>query len=476
MTAKVRKKTVKKLGYERKSGWEMLDDKRREEMEELSRRYLDFLRRVKTEREAVRYFRQRAEEAGFKNLEEVEKLEVGDKVYSVNREKNIYLAKIGKEPLSKGVNIVAAHVDSPRLDLKQVPLYEDSTTSLALLRTHYYGGIKKYQWVSTPLALHGKVILADGSDVEVTIGEEEGDPVFAVPDLLPHLAGKKQYDRKTREAVKGEELQILVGSEPVKDEKVKKKVKENILRILHERYGMVEEDFISAELEAVPADRPREVGLDRSMIGGYGQDDRICSFTAFEAILSAELGERTQVVALVDKEEIGSEGSTGMKANYIEVFLSELLAKAEGEAGYRRALQTLSRSSAISADVNAAVNPIFKDVHEVQNAALLGRGVVVTKFTGSGGKYSANDATAEFVGFIRRLLNSASIPWQTGELGRVDEGGGGTIAKFLAEYSMDVIDMGPGLLAMHSPFEISSKVDLLSSYLAYREFLSSKPQ
>ncbi|MCD6110241.1 MAG: aminopeptidase [Thermoplasmata archaeon] len=476
MTAKVRKKTVKKLGYERKSGWEMLDDKRREEMEELSRRYLDFLRRVKTEREAVRYFRQRAEEAGFKNLEEVEKLEVGDKVYSVNREKNIYLAKIGKEPLSKGVNIVAAHVDSPRLDLKQVPLYEDSTTSLALLRTHYYGGIKKYQWVSTPLALHGKVILADGSDVEVTIGEEEGDPVFAVPDLLPHLAGKKQYDRKTREAVKGEELQILVGSEPVKDEKVKKKVKENILRVLHERYGMVEEDFISAELEAVPADRPREVGLDRSMIGGYGQDDRICSFTAFEAILSAELGERTQVVALVDKEEIGSEGSTGMKANYIEVFLSELLAKAEGEAGYRRALQTLSRSSAISADVNAAVNPIFKDVHEVQNAALLGRGVVVTKFTGSGGKYSANDATAEFVGFIRRLLNSASIPWQTGELGRVDEGGGGTIAKFLAEYSMDVIDMGPGLLAMHSPFEISSKVDLLSSYLAYREFLSSKPQ
>ncbi|HDD60728.1 MAG TPA: aminopeptidase [Euryarchaeota archaeon] len=476
MTAKVRKKTVKKLGYERKSGWEMLDDKRREEMEELSRRYLDFLRRVKTEREAVRYFRQRAEEAGFKNLEEVEKLEVGDKVYSVNREKNIYLAKIGKEPLSKGVNIVAAHVDSPRLDLKQVPLYEDSTTSLALLRTHYYGGIKKYQWVSTPLALHGKVILADGSDVEVTIGEEEGDPVFAVPDLLPHLAGKKQYDRKTREAVKGEELQILVGSEPVKDEKVKKKVKENILRILHERYGMVEEDFISAELEAVPADRPREVGLDRSMIGGYGQDDRICSFTAFEAILSAELGERTQVVALVDKEEIGSEGSTGMKANYIEVFLSELLAKAEGEAGYRRALQTLSRSSAISADVNAAVNPIFKDVHEVQNAALLGRGVVVTKFTGSGGKYSANDATAEFVGFIRRLLNSASIPWQTGELGRVDEGGGGTIAKFLAEYSMDVIDMGPGLLAMNSPFEISSKVDLLSSYLAYREFLSSKPQ
>lgn len=476
MTAKVRKKTVKKLGYERKSGWEMLDDKRREEMEELSRRYLDFLRRVKTEREAVRYFRQRAEEAGFKNLEEVEKLEVGDKVYSVNREKNIYLAKIGKEPLSKGVNIVAAHVDSPRLDLKQVPLYEDSTTSLALLRTHYYGGIKKYQWVSTPLALHGKVILADGSDVEVTIGEEEGDPVFAVPDLLPHLAGKKQYDRKTREAVKGEELQILVGSEPVKDEKVKKKVKENILRILHERYGMVEEDFISAELEAVPVDRPREVGLDRSMIGGYGQDDRICSFTAFEAILSAELGERTQVVALVDKEEIGSEGSTGMKANYIEVFLSELLAKAEGEAGYRRALQTLSRSSAISADVNAAVNPIFKDVHEVQNAALLGRGVVVTKFTGSGGKYSANDATAEFVGFIRRLLNSASIPWQTGELGRVDEGGGGTIAKFLAEYSMDVIDMGPGLLAMHSPFEISSKVDLLSSYLAYREFLSSKPQ
>jgi len=315
MTAKVRKKTVKKLGYERKSGWEMLDDKRREEMEELSRRYLDFLRRVKTEREAVRYFRQRAEEAGFKNLEEVEKLEVGDKVYSVNREKNIYLAKIGKEPLSKGVNIVAAHVDSPRLDLKQVPLYEDSTTSLALLRTHYYGGIKKYQWVSTPLALHGKVILADGSDVEVTIGEEEGDPVFAVPDLLPHLAGKKQYDRKTREAVKGEELQILVGSEPVKDEKVKKKVKENILRILHERYGMVEEDFISAELEAVPAesaeleavpaDRPREVGLDRSMIGGYGQDDRICSFTAFEAILSAELGERTQVVALVDKDPSG---------------------------------------------------------------------------------------------------------------------------------------------------------------------------
>ncbi|MCD6383712.1 MAG: aminopeptidase, partial [Thermoplasmata archaeon] len=404
-----KKKLAKELGYERTSGWGKITLKKRKEMESLSERYIRFLSEVKTEREAVKYLVERAKEAGFKDLEKVKSLKPGDRVYAVNREKNLYLAKIGDGPLTEGVNIVAAHLDAPRLDLKQVPLYEDSTTHLALFRTHYYGGIKKYQWVSTPLSLHGKVILSDGKEVEICIGEEEGDPVLTIPDLLPHLARKKQGERKTNDAVKGEELQILVGSEPVKDKGVKKKVKEMILRILHERYGMVEEDFISAELEAVPAGPAREVGLDRSMIGGYGQDDRICSYTAFEAILSSEKGRRTQVVALVDKEEIGSDGPTGMKSNFIEVFIAEILAKLQGRADYREALNTLRRSMAISADVNAAVNPIFKDVHEVQNAALLGHGVVVTKFTGSGGKYSANDATAEFVGYVRRILNASSI-------------------------------------------------------------------
>jgi len=463
-------KLEEKLLYKEEMIWEGLSKKDEKAVVAFSEGYKDFLTRGKGIREVARLIVDAAEKAGFKELSKVKGAKPGTKVYLVNRGKGLAMAVIGKRPLTEGINVVASHIDAPRLDLKQKPLYEDGATKLALLRTHYYGGIKKYQWASRPLALHGSVVLANGKTVDIAIGEEPGDPVFTVPDLLPHLWRQSQGGRKAPDTIKGEELSILVASKPVDDEKAKEKVKLAVLDHLNRAYGMVEEDFVSAEVEAVPAGAARDVGLDRSMVGAYGQDDRVCAYTCLQAILGVKVPERTAVAVFVDKEEIGSDSNTGIKSRFFQNFVGDLLALSD--AGYPDSAlrRTLASSKCLSSDVNAGINPLFKDVHEAQNAALVGRGIVITKFTGSGGKYTANDATAEYIGEIRRMLNKAKVPWQYGALGKVDEGGGGTVAKFLAELDMDVIDAGTALISMHSPFEISSKVDVWSTFRAFEEF------
>lgn len=467
-------KLEEKLLYKEEMIWEGLSKKDEKAVVAFSEGYKDFLTRGKGIREVARLIVDAAEKAGFKELSKVKGAKPGTKVYLVNRGKGLAMAVLGKRPLTEGINVVASHIDAPRLDLKQKPLYEDGATKLALLRTHYYGGIKKYQWASRPLALHGSVVLANGKTVDIAIGEEPGDPVFTVPDLLPHLWRQSQSGRKATDTIKGEELSILVASKPVDDEKAKEKVKLAVLDHLNKAYGMVEEDFVSAEVEAVPAGAARDVGLDRSMVGAYGQDDRVCAYTCLQAILGVKVPERTAVAVFVDKEEIGSDSNTGIKSRFFQNFVGDLLALSD--AGYPDSAlrRTLASSKCLSSDVNAGINPLFKDVHEAQNAALVGRGIVITKFTGSGGKYTANDATAEYIGEIRRMLNKAKVPWQYGALGKVDEGGGGTVAKFLAELDMDVIDAGTALISMHSPFEISSKVDVWSTFRAFEEFYKLK--
>ena len=378
---------------------------------------------------------------------------------------------VGKEEIEKGVNFVVSHADVPRLDLKGNPLYED--TELAMMKTHYYGGIKKYQWVSIPLALHGVVILENGDKVDISIGEDENDPVFTIPDILPHLARKVQGERKAADVIKGEELNIIIGSIPssIEDKEIKEKVKYAVLEKLNERYGMVEEDFISAELQIVPAFKAKDVGLDRGIVGAYGHDDRICGYTSLRAILDLEeIPNKTAICFIVDKEEIGSSGSTGLESNYLEYFMADIINKVNGEYNEINLKKTLWNSKALSADVNDAINPMFKEVHDSLNAAKLGYGIVVTKYTGSGGKYSSNDADAEFVHEIRTLLNKNNITWQIGMLGKVDEGGGGTVAKYLANFGIRTIDVGPALLAMHSPFELASKFDIYETYISYKVF------
>ncbi|MGL6168958.1 MAG: aminopeptidase [Fusobacteriaceae bacterium] len=425
----------------------------------------------KTEREYVRYAIEIAEKNGFVNAETKEQLVPGDKVFYVNREKNVVLAVIGENPITEGLNYVVSHIDSPRIDLKQNPLYEE--LELAYMKTHYYGGIKKYQWASIPLSLHGVVILANGEKKDIVIGEGEDDPVFTIPDLLPHLAANFQGERKTSEVIKGEELQIIVGTIPtlIKDSDVKELIKYAVLEELNKAYGMIEEDFISAEFQLVPAFKAKDVGLDRSLIGAYGQDDRICAYTSLKAILDLDgIPKKTAVTFLADKEETGSNGSTGLQSNYLEYFTSDLINRVKGNYSDLDLRKALWNSNALSSDVNAAMDPIFKGVHEAQNAAKLNYGIVVTKFTGSRGKSSTNDADAEYVWSIRNLLNKNGIIWQTGELGRVDEGGGGTVAMFLAQVGIKTIDVGPALLAMHSPFEVSSKLDIYETYRTYKVF------
>lgn len=463
-------KLEEKLLYKEEMIWEGLTKKDEKAVMAFSEGYKDFLTRGKGIREVARLIVGAAEGAGFREMSKVKGAKPGTKVYLVNRGKGLAMAVIGKRPLTEGINVVASHIDAPRLDLKQKPLYEDGATKLALLRTHYYGGIKKYQWASRPLALHGSVVLANGKTVDIAIGEEPGDPVFTVPDLLPHLWRQSQGGRKAPDTIKGEELSILVASRPVDDEKAKEKVKLAVLDHLNRAYGMVEEDFVSAEVEAVPAGPARDVGLDRSMVGAYGQDDRVCAYTCLQAILGVKVPDRTAVAVFVDKEEIGSDSNTGIKSRFFQNFVGDLLALSDPGYADSALRRTLASSKCLSSDVNAGINPLFKDVHEPQNAALIGRGIVITKFTGSGGKYTANDATAEYVGEVRRMLNKAKVPWQYGALGKVDEGGGGTVAKFLAELDMDVIDAGTALISMHSPFEISSKVDVWSTFRAFEEF------
>lgn len=449
-----------------KNGYEVLGDKYNKQISDFSEGYKKFLDEAKTEREAVAYSLKQLKNKGFEPLDLEKPLKPGDKVYAVNRGKSIMAAVIGNEPMTVGTNIIAAHIDAPRIDLKQNPLYEDM--EIAFFKTHYYGGIKKYQWTTIPLALHGIIIRADGSKLEVKIGESPEDPIFTITDLLPHLA-KDQMDKKLGEGIAGESLNIVIGSRPGDFEK--DKTKNNILNALKEKYQIENEDFISAELEMVPAFGARDIGFDRSMVGAYGQDDRVCAYTALQAILNANMPERTAVVVLADKEEIGSMGNTGMMSRFFEDVLAYLCKLTNKDAGDLDLRITLGNSLCLSADVGAAMDPNFKEVQEMNNAPQINHGLLVTKYTGARGKSSSSDASAELVSSIRRLFNQNEVLWQIGELGKVDQGGGGTVAQFLANLNIDVIDCGVPLLSMHSPFEVASKLDIYMAYKGYKAFL-----
>ncbi len=430
-----------------------------------------FLNAAKTEREAARKIVHIALAHGYKDLDKA--LKTGKPAssglyFSKFQDKNVALVRVGSRPINKGLRIIASHLDSPRLDLKQCPVYEDM--DMGLLKTHYYGGIRKYQWLCVSLALHGRIIKADGEILDITLGEKQDDPVFMISDLLPHLAGKLQESKKLSEAFEGEKLNLLAGSLPLGDDTIKERFKLGVLKHLHDAYGLVEEDFVSAELEAVPAACARDVGLDRSMVGAYGQDDKICAFAQLQAILSTPDPEYTAIALFYDKEEIGSEGSTGAQSTFLEHVVSNLLYLHKEPSQERAVRETFIRSRALSADVNAAMDPDFKEVHEKMNAAKLGHGVCITKFTGARGKSGSSDANAEFVGMVRQLFNKNKVVWQTGELGKIDQGGGGTLAKFLAEKGIQILDCGPGLLSMHAPMEISSKADLFMTIKGFQCF------
>ncbi|MHA1168162.1 MAG: aminopeptidase [Candidatus Hodarchaeales archaeon] len=468
--------------YELKNAWEKHDKEGRQKVIEFATDYMKWLDTCKTERETFKSIVSRAKTLGFKEFEKGMSIQPGDKLIFKNRKKNAILVQIGQQPLDKGVRIIGSHIDAPRIDLKGRPLYEDS--GLALFRTHYYGGVKKYQWVNIPLALYGKVILADGKEVDIAIGDDPDDPVFTISDLLPHLARKAQGKRTTGEVIKGEELIVIAGSLPLikekkegKDSKAKPskdKIKKNLLKILNEKYGIIEEDFISAEIEVVPAGKCRWIGFDKGLLGGYGHDDRSCTYATFRALVDMDnVPEYTSIALFMDKEEIGSDTNTGAKSAFLKYSIVSLL-EASGKASYGDIADALTNSQVISADVNAAINPVFKSVHEESNAAKIGHGICVTKFTGAGGKYSSNDAHAEFIAKIRRVFNENNVSWQIGELGKVDEGGGGTIAKFLAELNCDVIDIGIPIIGMHSPFELLHIADLYAGYKGYKAFYEDK--
>ena len=424
--------------------------------------YMQFLNDCKTEREVTAFMEKEAKARGFVPFDPNGSYKTGDKVYFVNRCKAIILAVFGKRSVAEGVRIAAAHIDSPRLDLKPSPLYEDE--ELALFKTHYYGGIKKYQWTAIPLSLHGVLYRADGSSVTVRIGEDADDPQFVITDLLPHLA-REQEKRTLEEGVKGEELNVLVGSRPFCSDKGSEMIKLNILNILHEKYGITEKDFVSAELEIVPAMPVRDIGFDRSMIGGYGHDDRVCAYPSAMAAFDAQDTEYTCVTVLTDKEETGSDGNTGLHSSYMRYFLYDL-ARMAGCDGY----EVLRNSKCLSADVNAAFDPTFPGVQDKRNASYINRGVVITKYTGARGKSGTSDANAEYMSFVRQLLDGENVVWQQGELGAVDAGGGGTVAKFIANLDVDVVDLGVPVLSMHAPFEVVSKLDVYMAYRAFKAF------
>lgn len=453
-----------------KNAWLHMDKDERQLAFDLAARYIDFLNRAKTERETTEFIENLAIQRGFVDLTRVKSIERGQKLFIKDKGKISALVVIGEEPMEKGFNIVASHVDSPRLDLKPMPLYE--TDGMVLLKTHYYGGIKKYQWTALPLALHGVVVKKDGSRLIVKLGENQGEPVFTISDLLPHLA-KEQMEKKLSEGVTGEGLNILAGSIPEENEE-KDPIKAAILKVLKEQHGIDEDDFTSAELEAVPAFKASDVGLDHSMVGGYGQDDRISVYTSLEAILAIERPPRTAICVFADKEEIGSTGNTGLRSYFMENLVAELFHRA-GCCDYYLVRKALANSHALSADVNAAVDPNYEQVFEKMNNSFLGQGVVVTKYTGARGKYDASDANPEFVAWVRRIFDDHRVIWQIGELGKVDEGGGGTVAQYLARYGMEVLDCGVALLGMHSPFEVASKADVYQAYKGYRVFMASNP-
>lgn len=471
---------------ERKNAWETYNEEQLMELEELSKEYRDFLDNGKTERECVDWIVELLEAEGYQELEDViqtgQALHTGDKVYSVWMEKSIVMFQLGKKPLSEGINILGAHIDSPRLDVKQNPLYEEG--GFAYLDTHYYGGVKKYQWVALPLAIHGVVVKKDGTILEMNIGEDEDDPVFFISDLLIHLAGE-QMEKKASKVIEGEALDLIIGSKPIvikndseqekgekgEDSKAKAKevVKAGILDILKDSYGIEEEDFLSAELEIVPAGRAREAGFDRSMILAYGQDDRVCAFTSLRAMLDLKDIDRTVCCILVDKEEIGSVGATGMRSRFFENAVAELM-NVCGEYSELNVRRCLAHSCMLSSDVSAGFDPSYASCFEKKNAAFLGMGMVFNKFTGSRGKSGSNDANAEYIAHLRSILDEKKVAYQTAELGKVDVGGGGTIAYILALYGMNVIDSGVAVLNMHAPWEATSKADIYEAYRGYMAF------
>ena len=458
---------------ERRNAWKTYTQEQLKELDQINDRYKVCLDEGKTERECIRLTVKEIEKQGYRNLNDIKgSLKTGDKVYAVCMGKSIAMFRIGKEPLENGMNILGAHIDSPRIDVKQNPLYENE--ELAYLDTHYYGGIKKYQWVTLPLALHGVIVKTDGTVQEVSIGEKEEDPVFVVTDLLIHLAGK-QMEKKASVVIEGEKLDLLIGSRPLEkeerlDESEKEAVKANVMRILTDYYDMEEEDFLSAELEIVPAGKARDCGIDRSMILAYGQDDRVCAFTSLFAMLDVEEAVRTSCCILVDKEEIGSVGATGMHSRFFENVVAELVALTEGESELkvRRALQN---SRMLSSDVSAAYDPLYAEAFEKRSAAFFGKGLVFNKFTGARGKSGSNDANAEYLAEIRRAMNTEDISYQFAELGKVDIGGGGTIAYIMGNYGMEVIDSGVAVLSMHAPWEVTSKADVYEAYRGYKSFL-----
>ena len=468
---------------ERKNVWETYDEKHLKKLEKLNREYRDFLDNGKTERECIDTIVNTIEAEGYQELETLikagKKLQKGDKVYSVWMNKSVVMFRMGEKPMAEGINILGAHIDSPRLDVKQNPLYEDS--DFAYLDTHYYGGVKKYQWVTLPLAIHGVVVKKDGTTIELNIGENEDDPVFFVSDLLVHLAAE-QLDKKAAKVIEGEALDLIVGSRPVvlgekqeegdsqgTEKQAKDAVKAGVLKILKETYDMEEEDFLSAELEIVPAGRAREAGFDRSMILAYGQDDRVCAFTSMRAMLDVKETQRTLCCILVDKEEIGSVGATGMQSHFFENAVAELM-NLNGEYSELNVRRCLARSCMLSSDVSAGFDPSYASCFEKKNAAFLGRGMVFNKFTGARGKSGSNDANAEYMAHLRRIMEEKGVAYQTAELGKVDVGGGGTIAYILALYGMNVIDSGVAVLNMHAPWEATSKADVYEAYRGYKAF------
>lgn len=457
------KKLKEKLFYEQKNGLLRVDGDTLDKIQEYCEGYKVYLDKAKTEREAIAAAVALAEEKGFEPFVIGKEYNAGDKVYFNNRGKTVAFAVIGKQSSEKGINITAAHVDSPRLDLKPNPLYEE--LELALFKTHYYGGIKKYQWTAMPLALHGVFAKKDGSVTVVNVGEDSADPKFVINDLLPHLA-REQNKRTLSDGIRGEELNVLIGSMPFKSDEGSELVKLNILKLLNEKYGVTEEDFLSAELELVPAAKSSDIGFDRSLIGAYGQDDRVCAYPALTAVLNVEKPEKTAIAILTDKEEIGSMGNTGLQSDFLSHVIHDICVMQGCD-------ETVAKrnSKCLSADVNAGIDPTFQDVMERRNASFLNYGVVVTKYTGGGGKSSTSDASAEYVAEIRAMLDRANIVWQTGELGRVDAGGGGTVAMYVANLGIDVIDLGVPVLSMHAPYETTAKLDVYMCYRAMYEFM-----
>lgn len=458
------KELKEKLAYKPKNGLLRVSEEEKKQAFDFCEGYVRFLDDAKTEREAVETAVKIAENAGFTAYEPGRKYQAGEKYYVNNRGKSAAFVVIGKKDVSNGVRIGAAHIDSPRLDLKPNPLYED--IELAMLKTHYYGGIKKYQWTAIPLALHGVFVKKNGETVKVKIGEDENDPCFVISDLLPHLA-QEQCKRTLADGIRGEELNILIGSCPFKDDSESELVKLNILNILYEKYGVTEEDFLSAELEIVPAFKARDIGFDRSMIGAYGHDDRVCAYPSLMACIECGVPEKTAICILADKEEIGSVGNTGLNSDFVKHVISDIARAQNIEPE-----DAMRASQCLSADVNAAVDPTFQDVFEKKNASFLNYGVVITKYTGSRGKSGSNDASAEYMGQIRAMLDDANVVWQIGELGKVDIGGGGTVALYIAGLGINTVDLGVPVLSMHAPFETVAKLDVFMAYRAMQEFFN----